>query len=312
MKINAVYMNNTKIANELRKYHNQPGMEYRINVGKRERPIQVRYRIDTDLTPFDCMTADAVYTLLRNEYTSFSLGHVLRVMSGDERQTLTKEKKQVLEKSIQRLSETYLEIDCRKELKIRGGERDDNGRIHGTFLPVCRKGKCSYEITGRMPLYEYAEMNRQIIAFLPEILQISTGDSGKRISNTEEVMLMKHYLIRRLELMRNPQNSMNERRIIYIHKSHSAFGGDAGMFPEIGLVPLDYSSEASWKNKRQKAHGNVCRILDYYQKIGYIEGYRVEKGERGFVKGIEIQGEIGYSFELLKIEPINENQLPLI
>ncbi len=310
MIINTIYMNNTKIANELRKYHNQPGMEYRINVGRRERPIPVRYRIDADLTPFDCMAADAVYTLLRNGYTSFSLGQVLRVMSGDERQTLTREKKQALEESIRRLSGAYLEIDCRKELRHRGGERDDSGRIYGIFLPVRRKGKCSYEITGSLPLYEYAEMNRQIIAFLPKLLQTASEDAGERMSNTEERMLMKHYLIRRLELMRSPQNSMKERRIIYIHKSHSAFGGDAGMFPEIGLVPSDYSSEASWKNKRQKVHGSVCRILDYYQKIGYIEGYAVEKGEHGLVKGVEIQGEIFYSFDLLKInEQKYENQL---
>lgn len=297
MKIKSIYMNNTKIANELRKYHNRIGTENLINVGGKGRPLKINYRIDTDLTPFDYMTADTICTIYDNEYTTFSLGHVLRVMSGDEKQTLTKERKYALERSIQRLSETYLEIDCRKELKARGINWENDGRIKGIFLPLSQKGKCTYEITGRIPLYEYAKINDQKIYFPPELLRIPSDITGVRMSNTEELLLIKYYLIRRLELMRHTGNSMNERRIIYIHKSHSIPGEQAGLFPEIGLSSSDYASEASWKNKRQKVHQNICRILNYYQSIGYIEGYTVEKGEYGLVKGVKIEGEIRNAFD---------------
>ena len=71
-----------------------------------------------------------------------------------------------------------------------------------------------------------------------------------------------------------------------------------GILPLMGILQNQYASDSSWSNKKQDIHKKVCRIMDYYRAIGYVESYedagmREGKNRRSGIVGINITGKIG-------------------
>lgn len=277
-----IYINNTKVANEIRKYNNLPGHAWSVSVSGKDKNLKVIYAITSDLSYYDCAVADAIYSLYKSDYDTFSVRHILHVLSGDEKQTLSAQKKANIEDSLTRLSKTELVIECTDEMRKREKiAPEETCELRGPFLTLTKTGKkYRLEDISDMPLYQYAEMNKQFISVPWEHLDVTS------LTNTNENIVIKRFLIQRLEIMRNPNNRVLERKIIY-----SRTGGKDGMLADIGIQRKDYS-EAGWKNKIRKIHNAVTTILDYYKYKEYIEDYKEIRGDGNVIRGVEIIGKI--------------------
>lgn len=303
MNIEISYSNNTKIANEIRKYDNLTGYVNVVDVGRDRGKLESQYVITENLTCFDCDVADAIYTIRKNGYETFTPGVVLRVMSGDNKQTITKDhKKKEIIYSIEKMRQTEITIKCTDEMRARGQKSNDEEFIlTGKFLQICELDKGEKHqidwINKSMPLYKYAEFNSQMITFPMYLLTYQSSIKGQKISNTKENILIKRYLIRRIEIMRNQNNRLNIKNISYDRKSHKT-GNTVGMFADIGIRETDYKSKDSWKHKRHSIHKTVTKILECYKTIDYIEDYKVNTDTRGRILGVQILGKINDPWEL--------------
>lgn len=125
------YINNTKIANEIRKG------AFGNHSCKVFEDICTNYSLSESLSSLDCCVADAIYTLYKaaedpqNRQApvelSLSLSNILLVLTGNHQRTLTNSKADELEHSIDHLMKTKFSLDCTKELLERAKKK--NGSI---------------------------------------------------------------------------------------------------------------------------------------------------------------------------------------
>lgn len=308
MELQYIYINNTKIANVIRRKNDFANKRNILLTGKRGSEIETAFWITHNLSAYDCAVADAIYTLYKGEYRRFSIRQILQVLSGDTEQTLTDTKRTEIVESIERLRLAKIKIDCTQEMYARRvlSREDEICILEGNFLNIDDAGKkyCLNHLKD-IPLYRYAEMNKQMIAVPPELLCIYTTENGKRkkLSDTRETILVKRYLIQRLEIMRNPRNSANGRKISYYwedaSKSHAS-----GMLNDLQISMEECSSEAAKRHKFLRIHNSVIKILEYYKNdLHYIEDYEVRRGARGTIKGVEIIGNIKPLYTLYQEDP---------
>lgn len=307
-----IFFNNTKIVNELRKGRVQLGKPVKSTVSRREeKGIYILYRFscgdcdkcakldedqrdERDLTQLPCKTcqraekpeltcfdwdvADAIYTLYLSRHKQFTVGQILRILSGDSDQTATAKKQEAIEESIEKLRGIFVTIDCTFQMRERHKiAYPEEWFISGPLLSVQVKDEKkvkSYLFTkaNPMPLYEYcAEVNQGI--FVPrQLLSVSVFSGGgeeSKLADTLENISLKRYLIRRLEIIRNEKNNFNSRDILFQRKPG---GRDPGLLAEIGLSREQYKSDTAWRNKRNSVYRTTEKILRYYQKLGYIQG----------------------------------------
>ncbi len=343
------YINNCKIAGSLRKeaipyletVEDGEEPEYlSVNVGMNHGDRQLRKKIitkvritredahsyDDDLIDyFDMMVADAVYSLWKADVEVISPLDVYRVMSGDSDRILPSARREEIIASIDKLASVYIDIRCEAEMLERDNDKVEF--IDGSFLP-CEKWESNekdrtfvkYRLTEKMPLYEYAEYTKQMIALPLDILDINLKPQGaeaakarKAKNDTEEVVMLKHILLRRIEIMRNEKNGQKERRISLIRRESTGEGKYTGILPLMGISrdyrkPGEkekrengatgkghkkvYYTASAWIHKKEQIAGHIKNILEHYKNIGYIENYQLEEREKE-LKNIQILGNIG-------------------
>jgi len=313
-----IYFNNCFVANDIRK--NGDSGFFELNVGergKKNKVLAVQYKLEVNkfcdtednnlpyhnqLTYYDMVVADAIYTLENNGHTSFKTGQILRIMSGNNKQTITKEKRKAIEMSILKLSSTYFWINCTSHINaIYGAKRMGPETIYeGKFLDIVKMSEQNSIVNIRMPLYRYAAYVRQIIPVPIELLRHQKAN--QKLQDTDEVVLIKRYLLHRLEVMRYGGNKMINRTISYCRLSHaspSETGGrkEVGLMPEIGIQRSDYTP-ASYKNKKSKVHNQIIKILENWVDLGYLVAnevkppYVIKHGYNKSIEGIVISGKI--------------------
>lgn len=113
-------------------------------------------------------------------------------------------------------------------------------------------------------LYKYAQSTRQIISVPIKLLNIKDT-----LNNSEEITVLKNYLIRRIEVMKDNDNQGNN--ISY-----------ESIFRE-----LDINIDTLTKQKSEKIRRYTRRILDYWIKNGYIKKHEDYK-ERKLIIGLKI------------------------
>lgn len=285
-------MCNTKVANELRQGTYGSGNRCEVFPG-----VYTEYDLlPGPLTCFDCDVADAIYTLLsKYERESFSTGQVLRMLSGDERQTLTEQKRHAVEESIERLRNTSIDIRCEEEMRQREIKKKTPltgiRSFQGQFLNVrLEKDKYFFEKNegSVMPLYAYGERTSQMISFPMGLLHVRVN--GRKLSDTGETICVKRYLIRRLEILRNKRKKGNGgfRSI--------SFREDRELAALLNLYER-FPSKESRAQKRRKIRITVMQILAYYKQIHYIQDY-LEADQR-----IEIIGKVKDPWSLPELRP---------
>lgn len=271
-------MNNTMIAHSLRGGGGVPGDEQSCRVIP-AKGISTRYTISAELSCGDCDVADAVYSLFLTEKyfspeNSFSLRRLLTLLTGDSRQTLTARRRDTLLASLDRLQGATLSIRCGEELEARGMDRKyekagfDQPR---SFLRLAQHNGRYYfpsvQLAEVLPLYAYATMTGQVISFPTALLSARPGPGKKPLSSTAEAIAIRHFLIYRLEVVRNRKSPQEQHKMRTI-----ALGRDSQLFRLLRIRREDYSS-ADWSRRCRRVAGLVADALEAFRQTGYIQGY---------------------------------------
>lgn len=287
------YINNTKIANEIRtvKAKTNTSNECIISSRDQDKKIVTTYKITNQLSRFDCDVADAVYSIYKRGTSEISLRNILHELSGDTTQTLNQSYKNEIENSLTKLMSTDIEIDCTEEMRERKviGE-DEFKTFSGKFLHLISSGKKKghYYFEPRtplkriMPLYAYAESATQFIRFPSYLLNLE-----KAVSDTKENITIKRFLIQRFEIIRSDKNNFkikNNIKKIKCSVSVDKTGGESVCsYCGVNIWSSDYQSETAWKNKYKTVQKNVVKILKFYRKSGYIDFFTAD--DNGAVVG---------------------------
>lgn len=279
--VSVSYINNTKIANEIRtgKAKTDCVNNCIVSARNQEEKTVTEYKITKSLSRFDCDVADAVYSIYKRGVAELSLRNILHELSGDYSQTLNQSFKDEIENSINKLTSTEIEINCTDEMRERKIITEKETKtFSGKFLDIIPSDKKQghYYFKPRtplkkfMPLYGYAEALTQVIRFPSSLLYLN-----KTVSDTKENITIKRFLIQRFEIIRNDNNNLkmksNMKKIkcnICIDKT----GGESTCsYCGVNISSNDYQSFSAWKNKYRTVQNNVIKILSHYKKTGYID-----------------------------------------
>jgi len=293
------YINNTKVANEIRK--GSSGGECVVfsteNVTTEYRLSQARRK--ARLTAYECNVADAVYTLYHARQKEFTTDEVLRVLSGDPRQTATNQKRGEVNQAIEKLRSTTIKIDYTKENQRRKrpeGAKEAACVLKGKFLSVNVLGELQESGNNRyqfpeapmdsiMPLYQYGIWTRQMIRFASSRLLVYDGD--KKMSDTADHINLKRFLIRRVEVAGYDKDSGSASRD---NMRQISFQEGKNLMTELGLVRKGVSTSA-WNQKVRRLYKSTLTILAYYKESGYIRDYQEKpsKNKKNPVGSIEFK-----------------------
>ena len=302
MKIPTIfYMNNCKIIQELYK-KDIPAMErYAISVGN-GKIIYIALKNPFSFSYYEKIVCDALYSIWqyqryemltkerKQESVIITPTQVLACMSGKKNIRMRQgnsEKEEKLIEIMENLSHADLAIMWEEEMKDRHIE-GVSPVIAGKMLPIQRidgTKKFKLDLKRTLPLYEYASTIHQMRI------------SPLRLSNTDEVIQLKHILLQRIEMLRNEKNGFHNRSIRYYYPSHKTSGKMDGIFSLMNIKEENYNSASAWSNKKQALHKQIRKILDYYCAIGYLESYKDVGEIEGHIRrkgiiGIDIVGEI--------------------
>ena len=245
-----------------------------------------------DVNQFDLAVMDSVYTLAVSGIMRFTPEDVARIMSGNLEQDITPKKVQEIKESIEKLSFIRLTIDYTDEMIARGEVKPGKRtfELESYMVPVrkieVKSRNNQTKLTGyqllEMPiLYQYAEKTHQIAGVPLEILNTPS------ISDTNDVIVIKRALIRRIEAIKNPRNNVVSESIVYERVDHTT-GQITGFFAKLGFFEENYKTAAQWKKKKSVLHNTVIKILTDFKEKNYINGYEVIKEGKQKITGVKI------------------------
>ena len=242
-----------------------------------------------NITQYDHAVMDSAYTLMVNGAVIFTREMIVRALCGDPDADVTPQKVGAVTKSINKLSLIRITIDCTDEFIARKIIEPGQKAILTSYLMPVKEIMIrsanhqailrGYQFLEKPVLYSYAEQVHQIISFETRLLR-KTG----KISNTDEVIVIKRYLIRRIEMLKNEKNKVCSSKISY-HWYDAKKNEEKGMFHALGYDPQSYSQ---WKVKRNRIHGIVIAILGDFLKENYIVGYEINREGRNKVVGVTV------------------------
>lgn len=243
-----------------------------------------------NVTQYDMAVLDAVYTLFVNRQSIFSPEMLLRIMSGNFDQNASPQKVGSITRSINKLRHIDIRIDYTDEARARkliGKNR--TAVITSYLLPVdeiesrAANGQTihAYRLLTEPALYVYARNIKQIID-VPTVL-LETHDT---LSDTDEVIVIKRYLIKRIEGMKNSKNRLLSTKITYEWYDVKT-KTTKGMFAELGYQKENFS-EVGWRTKKSKLHKSVSQLLTAFQKDGYIKSFAEVRGAKSSIEGMNI------------------------
>lgn len=296
------YLNNCKVANYISTQSNSFSKTLQMTtIPKKNIFVTVDLTADENLalsnpniTPYDMAIMDAVYTLMVNGVTAFTPEMVVRIMSGYFDQNVTQQKSETVATSLRKLSMIRITIDCTNELRARKKIcADDTARLTSYLMPIREIDIQSanhqtimhgYQLIEKPVLYAYAELIKQIINIPTKLLEISNSSGNGHLSDTDDVIVMKRALIRRIEVMKNQKNHMDNHTIRY-ERYDLATDTETGFFARLGFNKSSYSQ---WKKKRNTLHKIITTILSEFIKEKYIAGYDVVKEGKQKIVGVKI------------------------
>ena len=288
-------MNNCKIANELRKYRDLSGCVNQVSLSgtKVRRPDDAadyaEYFISEDLSYMDMVVANAAYTLMSSgSGQAFQAETIARLISGSPGLRIGEKRRADLESRLTKLAGVQIHILADHDHQV---ERD---LYEGAFLPISwsvNHGKLKFQfLPGEtMPLYQYAADHRQLIQIPLSSLRDDPDDGGDRRNNTDRALLLRHYLLQELEVLKYPDNKVTEQRLRLLKRDQEGH--------EMGLLwILDIIADAEEESKdplpvAQKVQRTVAQMLDGWKKSGLLQSveYQMLTAEEGFGVWFTIQ-----------------------
>ena len=306
--INSFYINNTNVSRKIRT--EVVLNEYTWALADRKEAIKNCFHLDTadkdiireGITYIDMMIADAVYSLYKTEQSSFSERMILRVLSGDDKQTCRKETKDRIRRSLEKMAGINFTLDCKEEMKSREIIDFDNIQDE-SFISLKKWKNGNYENTNP-PLFQYAETINQIIAIPSRLWSL---DHKKPVNDSLENIAIKHYLLGRIAVANHKRKLGNFNKIYYYHPSHKKIEEEehpfTGMLFDLGVV-REWEKENGKLVKvtngdteeirgiltrlKNRTHKNTKEILKTLTEMGYIKEYSEIKIGREII-GVEIK-----------------------
>lgn len=281
-------MNNCKIANELRKYRDLSGCVNQVSLSgtKVRRPDDAadyaEYFISEDLSCMDMVVANAAYTLMSSgSGQAFQAETIARLISGSPGLRIGEKRRTDLESRLTKLAGVQIHILADHDHQV---ERD---LYEGTFLPISwsvNHGKLKFQfLPGEtMPLYQYAADHRQLIQIPLSSLRDDPDDGGDRRNNTDRALLLRHYLLQELEVLKYPDNKVTEQRLRLLKRDQE--GHEMGLLWILDIIPDAEDESKDPLPVAQKVQRTIAQMLDGWQKGGLLQSveYQMLTAEEGF------------------------------
>lgn len=214
-------------------------------------------------TAYDRMIHNAVCTLYEAGNRVVTPAMVYRAANGmRETERISPQSIGAVTKSIDKSRFTRLKIDYTQEATVRGWEVDraemDSNLLYARALLVSAGGQevKAYEILEKPALYVYSQMTKQVISVPINLLNTSAVTR-----NTPEIMPIKEYLLRRIEIMRHSAAMHN--KIAY-----------STLFDEVGLM---IDNKTIRKRYRDYIHAILDLWMNKYQYIKSFSEYKEGK-----------------------------------
>lgn len=292
--IHVLYTNETKAAQQIRKGCYIPGEENVIQVGaNKSGPIYHSFRLSGKITYFDMMVADAVYTLYFFGKKKIYIKNILEILSGDSSATLKPEKgradgdrQQKMDKrtafaeSLERLSRTLIKIDRgRGNMGFVFPDEKESLVLEGQFLPLVKEGKNGYRIVDSLPLYRYAELTNGQFFTIPSARLEVRDEKGKKMPNSIENLKMRHFLARRIRLMRPFAGAMGSSPVSRRIRLQKGDKTDPAMYD---ILSLEFPEDLyQCRRKRETIEKKLCCILGYYahHHVCGMQDYKLQENE---------------------------------
>lgn len=237
-----------------------------------------------NITLYDLAVMDAVYTLYCNGCAAFTPEMVARVMSGDLKAYIKPQKAGAITRSLRKLAFIRITLDCTEEYKARGIKIRAGGSALFTdyLLPMSEiqlkavNGDTyldGFSVKEVPILYDYAKRIGKIASVPTSLLDIPG------VSDTDDGILVKRYLIQRIEELKRARNKSELKEIIY-YDSETKQGA---------LSYLWYDEEfKNVRDKKAKLHKLVIKALESFISEKYIREYRVITEGKSVI-GVEIE-----------------------
>ena len=153
----------------------------------------------------------------------------------------------------------------------------------GPFLPIIwESGKSRlrfhFRDEGQMPLYQYAEDRGQLIRLAIGLLRDDEKQGQTKLNNNDRTLLLRHYLLQELEIVRYPGNRVDRRELRLLKRDET--GSEYGLLWILGLAAEEKNQTAEAKRAQQ----TMEQLMDNWRKSGYVteNEYQTLPPEKGY------------------------------
>ena len=255
--------------------------------------------LDRKLDRFDIAIMDTVYSMFISGKDTFTLDALANELSKKEiklnnlpegvnaKDCLDTFYYETLNRRLERMRLINVKLNCGSMTSIDGTQLYEDVVVEGYLLPIekvsyttraAKQRKIKYKVIKKPLLYDYAEKLGRIITIPSRMLEI------EGVRNSQENILLKQEIAKRIKLMTDVNNGYNTNEISYYYLSGKE---PKGLLPIIGIKKEDYTNN-SWRNKINKVHKVVGEILEALKQKGFIKDYEETRIDTGLAKGYTI------------------------
>ena len=260
-----------------------------------------KFGLSTRLNYFDFALADIVYSFAKAGYKEFSLADVVSLMTGSDNPWAYKELSEFISKELEKCAPIRCRIDCTDELrqrmksnktlpiKIRRWKKNTRIIIDSYFLCIKSVEERSddgsiiqkyYRIMDYPALHEYSDLVGQMTE-IPVTLLSGAKSSDRHFTRDE--LLIRTYIIKRIQAMKNPRNKIFTRTISLDPSKHYKDG-------ELKESP----GALAFSNKRSKLVKIFETVLNDLVEAGEINGFAPNVGKNRSITGFDIDLNISH------------------
>lgn len=229
----------------------------------------------------------SVYNSVISLYVYGSPNHVVTpaevyraMVNGTNTETPSSSQLKAVAESLDKMQRLFVKIDCTEEIRSRGVKLDENEvdsckmtsyALSMTRLSIRAGGRkvTAYKILSEPILYHYAQMTGQVVTIPANLLEIRAED-GSRPYNTEQRIVIRDYLLRRISAMKGKTASRQSRHILF-----------KTLYETVGL-------DTSSRKRCMAAREYVTICLENWKREGYIRGYENICSGRSII-GVDIK-----------------------
>lgn len=260
----------------------------RLKVGMRgNQPVKTTVTLDipehmkieggTVLSTYDKSVINGVTSLLESGNMAFSIPMLYHAMTGKQNPTVDEPLYEELSGKLEKMRRMMISIDLSDENKAQYLSGEDGElleisdmKIEGYLLPLNKvtamvNGKKAevFQLLNQPPIYTYSKMKHQLTSIPISLLNAP-------INNNATTIPLKSYLLQRIELMKNKNNSIRSSNILY------------------ESIYAELPGATDNKTRKMRIRNYTATILGYLKEQGYIAGFAEYKAGRT-VAGITIE-----------------------